>query len=217
MNAIRSIVSFFLVVPPVPSLLPWTFAAATLSGVVLLAGNHGIADVMPPILLLQLFSASSGFSVSSRRGYYDVLLTRGESRLTVAGVHWASSIAPGVAAWLVLELSMLALRPDHPDSFATGTILALGIVSTMPWALTVGRPRFSAAIGWIVLLACIAPIEHSGAPEPVAALVYPPALLGVDLATRPGIGAAPMAVVAIAMAAAGRWIHVADIPLEASQ
>jgi len=217
MSGIGSIVRFFAVVPPVPALLPWTFVAATMSGVALLAGNHGIADVMPPILLLQLFSASSGFSVSSRRGYYDVLLTRGESRLTVAAVHWASSIAPGIAAWLVLEVSMLALRPHQPDSFATGTILALAIVSTMPWALTVGRPRFSAAIGWIVLLACIAPLGRSRAPEPLAALIYPPALLGIDLAHRPGIGAAAITVVAIAMAVAGRWIHVADIPLEASQ
>ena len=63
--------------------------------------DQGVKTVAP-VLLLQLFAAASGFMVPARRGHYDLLLTRGDSRLAIAVVHWAMSILPGVLSWFVL-------------------------------------------------------------------------------------------------------------------
>ena len=95
---------------------------------------------------------------------------------------------------------------------------ALLLVSTLPWAAGVRLPRFSGAIGWL-LIAVTAQSLLPGAAVfdwpalrflliPVEAVAADPALSNLG----PGL-----AVAATAMAAAVLWIAAADLPLDASQ
>ena len=91
--------------PTQPALIVWTFlVVVAIGGIAIARVPSRSADLMRPVLLLQLFAASSGFEVPARRGHYDLLLTSGHRRIWVALVHWAISIAPGVLAWLLLAL-----------------------------------------------------------------------------------------------------------------
>jgi hypothetical protein len=226
---------FFLVTPPLPSMMGWTFAvtAAVASVVLVLEPAQGAAAIMP-VLVLQLFAAASGFSGSARRGYYDLLLTSGESRVGVAIAHWLMSINYGALAWMVLGGVELALtRGARSAILSTGTAAALLVLSTLPWALAVAQPRFGPSIGWLLLAATGAVMLPGGSLEqwlrsrsdgmqPVASaaafLVYPPLVVGRPLSwadvpmVLPGI-----AVSLTTLVAACWWIARADYPLEASQ
>ncbi len=231
----RYLLLFFIVAPPLPSTMGWTFAVTTAgaSTVLLLEPGQGAAAVMP-ILVLQLFAAASGFSGSARRGYYDLLFTSGESRIRVAVAHWFMSINLGVAAWLTLGLVELAVMSSPaPAILSTGTAAAMLVLSTLPWALAVAQPRFAASISWLLLLTMGAVVVPGGDTEgwlqslpagvrdfatAAVFLVYPPAMVGRALAgtdlpfVLPGIG-----VSLSALAGAWGWIGHADVPLEASQ
>ena len=152
---VLSLFRFFRIVPPVPALLRVALvtvtAVATLT-VVWQPARVGMA--LTPVLLVQLFAASSGFMLPARRGHYDLLLTTGHSRVAVAVAHWVTSVLPGVVSWAVLAIAEIAItRGSSSSMFASGTIAAVGLVSTVPWALTVRLPRFAGAIGWLLLLA----------------------------------------------------------------
>src|SRR5919106_497448 len=88
---------FFIVVPVVPRAMLAAFGVATLigSGALVMNVQHSLRAAAP-VVLLQLFAAESGFMVPPRRGYYDLLLTRGGSRFAIAAVHWAMSVLPGI-------------------------------------------------------------------------------------------------------------------------
>jgi hypothetical protein len=188
---------------------------------------------MRPVLLLQLFAASSGFEVPARRGHYDLLLTSGHRRIWVALVHWAISIAPGVLAWLVLAVGEVTARGGADTNLlASGTCAAMGLVSTMPWAITVRLPRFSGGIGWLLVLTLSTSVlpsgrmpGSSGANEVSKSiwsawefLVYPAVFVGRELSIGDGLIAAPALALALAaMVAACRWVSRASIPLEAAQ
>lgn len=233
-SALR-LVRFFHVVPPVPRLMVATMAAATAAGVVLIVLRPGSASSsLIPILLLQLFAASSGFSVPARRGHYDLLVTLGETRLRIAAAHWVMSIAPGVAGWCVLAATeIVAVRGTTSSVTASGSLIALLITSTVPWACTVSLPRFAAAIGWLLVLATAAvslPGERvlrvfstlgggdSWLEAVLGVLTYPPILVGESVAGGQAFIAGPALIVAaVAMVQAFRWIHAHDIPLETAQ
>jgi hypothetical protein len=225
---------FFRVVPTQPMLIVWTFM------VVIAVGSMAIVyepsrsgDLMRPVLLLQLFAASSGFEVPARRGHYDLLLTSGHRRIWVALVHWTTSIAPGVLAWLVLAaVEVAARRGADTKLLASGTCAAMGLVSTMPWAITVRLPRFSGGIGWLLVLTLSTSVLSSGR-MPVSRgvnevgesilsawefLVYPAVFVGRELSLGDGLIAAPALMLALVlMAAACRWVSRASVPLEAAQ
>src|SRR4029434_11222861 len=97
------LIRFFRVVPPVPPMMTGTFLVLTLASAAVVVANPVRAPgTLVPVLLLQVFAAASGFALPARRGHFDLLLTRGSSRTLIALVHWAMSIAPGLASWLVL-------------------------------------------------------------------------------------------------------------------
>jgi len=212
----------------------WTFlVVVAIGGIAIARVPSRSADLMRPVLLLQLFAASSGFEVPARRGHYDLLLTSGHRRIWVALVHWAISIAPGVLAWLVLAAVEVTAR-GGPDTnlLASGTCAAIGLVSTMPWAITVRLPRFSGGIGWLLILTLSTSVLSSGRmPGSSGAnevgeslwsawefLVYPAVFVGRELSIGDGLIAAPALVLAVAaMVAACRWVSRASIPLEAAQ
>jgi hypothetical protein len=221
-------------VPTQPALIVWTFlVVVVIGGIAIARVPSRSGDLMRPVLLLQLFAASSGFEVPARRGHYDLLLTSGHRRIWVALVHWAISIAPGVLAWLVLAVVEVTAHGDADTNLlASGTCAAMGLVSTMPWAITVRLPRFSGGIGWLLVLTLSTSVlssarmpGSSGANEVGESiwsawefLVYPAVFVGRELSIGDGLIAAPALVLALAaMAVACRWVSRASIPLEAAQ
>jgi hypothetical protein len=228
-------IRFFRIVTPLPPLMLPAFAgvgAAASLLVVFQAERAAVAVI--PLLLLQLFASSSGFMVPARRGHYDVLLTGGPQRVVVAAVHWAMSILPGVATWLaVAAVELIASGGSRTALLASGTVAALLLVSTIPWSATVALPRFSAAIGWLVAVALVAVAFSPDAGRegldlpargswwsaiPFAPTLYPPALVGNDVAALGALaGLPPLLLAAGSMLGALVWISRRDIPLEASQ
>ena len=210
---------FFRLVSTQPSLIVWTFVVVTFVGVVSIVREPSSSGgAMLPVLLLQLFAASSGFEVPARRGHYDLLLTSGHHRVWMALAHWTTSIAPGVVVWLVLALVEAA--SDGPsDLVASGTVAAMALVSTLPWAITVRMPRFSGGIGWLLALTISTSVWPS-MPRSSAfgVLVYPAGLVGQALGIEDVLVAAPAMVLAIvSMVTACRWISRTGVPLEAAQ
>jgi hypothetical protein len=225
---------FFRVVPTQPALIVWTFlVVVVIGGIAIARVPSRSGDLMRPVLLLQLFAASSGFEVPARRGHYDLLLTSGHRRIWVALVHWAISIAPGVLAWLVLAVVEVTAHGDADTNLlASGTCAAMGLVSTMPWAITVRLPRFSGGIGWLLVLTLSTSVlssarmpGSSGANEVGESiwsawefLVYPVVFVGRELSIGDGLIAAPALLLALAaMVAACRWVSRTSVPLEAAQ
>lgn len=226
---------FFRVAPPVPPLMIWTFVVTTaVAGVTIATDPRRAAGALAPILLLQLFAASSGFAVPARRGYYDLLLTRGGRRVHVALAHWAMSIAPGVASWLVVALvERVATGGASRALVASGTCAAFFMVSTVPWALTVALPRFAGGIGWLLVLVTsastfstgvfsdwtVASTRVDGLVWPAwAFVVYPAGAVGQTFTSAQSLAAAPgLAIAVCSMVLACRWAARADVPLEAAQ
>jgi hypothetical protein len=227
---------FFFVVPPMPLLMVGALLVVTgVSAVVILVEPARAAGALRPILLLQLFACSSGFDVPARRGHYDLLLTRGEPRRRVIVAHWAASALPGVICWALLAIVGYAVNNSgsraallHP-----GTLSALLLVSTIPWATTARLPRFSGAIGWLLILAMLslaaprmlvidlsASIAGWGEWLRVAwaVLVYPPLLVGQSLGGRETLVVLPGLLFAVGVLLASFWsVNRRDIPLEAAQ
>lgn len=229
------LVRFFHVVPPVPSMMKGTFAVLALaSAIAIVMDARAAAGALVPVLLLQAFAASSGFALPARRGHYDLLFTRGNSRTSIALVHWASSIATGVASWLVLAILELVVSAGARTTlFASGSCTAILLVSTLPWATSVALPRFSGGLGWLLLAVTLTTTFSSPVLGDWAAtstriedlawpawsfFVYPVAAVGHRLTRAELMAAVPAIGLAIgAMVIACRWIAERDVPLEAAQ
>ena len=225
---------FFRVVAPVPPLMTLAVLAGGAFGVLVVAVNPARAGaVLTPILLLQVFASASGFMVPARRGHYDLLLTQGDRPSAIAAMHWAVSVAPGIASWLVTAfVEVVATGGTHATLLRTGTIVAIVLVSTVPWAVTIALPRFAGAVGWLVGLAFVSALtpaprgpilfeslDAGSWPEAAIALtLYPPLLVGRDLSGATGLLALPALMLgAGALAWALVWVGGRDIPLEAAQ
>jgi hypothetical protein len=144
--------------------------------------------------------------------------------------HWGTSISQGIGAWLVLiVVERISTGGTAATLLATGTWAAVGLVSTLPWAITVRLPRFSGGIGWLLVLAMststwplpsIAPSSDVVHPLEFAwwFLVYPPSLVGHPFDMREALAAMPaLGLSCGSMAAACRWVSKASVPLEAAQ
>src|SRR5688572_8883043 len=226
---------FFVVVPPMPMLMIGAFGVVTAVIVAVVAFNPSRApEALTPILLLQLFACSSGFDVPARRGHYDLLLTHTGSRRLVLLGHWVASASPGVVCWLVFAaICRVAAGGDAHGLFSNGSIAAVCLVSTIPWAVTLRLPRFSGAIGWLLILAMLSLVVPDtlliDAERPSgdwrawlqiawAMLVYPPILVGRRLHGVEGLAAVPALLVATGVLTVALWsAQRRDIPLEAAQ
>jgi len=228
-------VRFFAVVPPMPRLMIGAFGVVTTAIAVVVAFNPSRApQALTPVLLLQLFACSSGFDVPARRGHYDLLLMHAGSRRLVLFGHWMASACPGAICWLALAATCrVAVGRDAGGLLTTGSVAAVCLVSTIPWAVTLRLPRFSGAIGWLLLVAVLSLV----APEALSmgversvmdwrswlqaawvTLVYPPILVGRSLHGTEVLAAAPAMLVAMAAPTIGIWsAQRRDIPLEAAQ
>ena len=204
---------FFIVVPVVPRAMLGAFGAATLVGGVVLGvdasqGGRAVA----PVLLLQLFASASGFVIPARRGHYDLLLTRGDSRVMIAVMHWIMSITPGIVSWLVL--AVIELIAGERSLIAPGTLLSLCIVSTLPWSMTVTLPRLTGAIAWLLAFALVS----AALPNPAAsaaAMLLPWAFLRAS--PHPLAAAIVICCVVTTMLGTLVWISRMDVPLESGQ
>lgn len=229
------LVRFFHVVPPVPSMMVGTFVTLTIAAALAIVNDpHRASGTLIPVLVLQSFAASSGFSLPARRGHYDLLFTRGSSRTLIALVHWTTSIIAGLVSWLVLAmLEVVVSTGASRGLFASGTCAALFVVSTLPWAVTVALPRFSGGIGWLLVAVTAATTFSSGVMGPWTAtstriedlawpawsfFIYPVGAIGQDLARPQILAVIPALTIAVCtMVAACRWVADRDIPLEAAQ
>jgi len=229
-STVAFLAAFFRAAPPVtrPMVL-CLWGTAMLGGVAMSAGVAGGATVLTPILVLQIFAASSGFGLALRRGHYDLVLSRGVGLPGLMLGHWLASIAPGAGAWLAVALLERVVAAGTPVAFASGSVVAFGLASTVPWALTTPLPRFGAAIGWLMLLVTSLAVVPSGqlqlvealrAPHPtaigaLAVVVYPMGLLGVDAMRLPAGTMTPGLACAIgSMLGALAWHRRAEVPLE---
>lgn len=229
------LVRFFRVVPPVPTMMVWTFVVLTLASAVAIGSDVAAAEgAIVPVLLLQAFATSAGFTLPARRGHYDLLLTRGNSRLSIALVHWMTSISSGIASWIALATLEFVVSGGTSATLVTsGTCVAVFAVSTVPWAIGVALPRFASGIGWLLLAVTVAAtfaspvmgewtvsstfIEDLAWPA-WAFFVYPIGAVGQHLSRGQFMAVVPTLVVAVsAMVIACQWIVQRDVPLEASQ
>jgi hypothetical protein len=232
-NTILYLLRFFRVASPLPGLVVWTFGAIVGGASAIVVFTPGrTAGALAPLLVLQMFAASSGFAVPGRRGHYDLLLTRTGGRIAIALAHWASSIAPGVAGWLIVAGIEALATGTASIAMASGTCVAVALVSTIPWAATIALPRFSGGIGWLLVLTVagitFSPADHTWVLRAIdsdgfvasasALLLYPIAVVGRSLSSRDLPIVLPALILAVAsMAAACGWVRTATFPLEAAQ
>lgn len=217
--------AYFRVVPPVPPLLTSTFAVVTVGGmVVILVDPARTVGALTAVLLLQLFAAASGFTGPARRGYYDLLLTRGDRRLHIALAQWTMSIAAGVAGWIAIAGVEVARTGAAHRALAPGTLTALVLASTVPWATTVALPRFAGAVGWLLIMVLtwtLAPALTSQAgpwaARATAVLLLPGVLVGSPFGDGTFVAAPSFAFAAVSMGIALRWVSTTDVPLETAQ
>jgi hypothetical protein len=209
---------FFTVVPVVSKPMLAAFALATLCGSAAIAVEPGYGPrATAPVLLLQLFAASSGFLIPARRGHYDLLLTSGGGRLAIGVAHWTMSVFPGALAWLALAATERAAGGHALAS--SGTLAAMVMTSTLPWALSIPLSRMSGAVVWLLTcmtLAISVPVDDThglGLDR-----LLPWAMIGRDLH---GIEAVSGAMIVIAGGASlllsFNWIRGMHFPLESSQ
>jgi hypothetical protein len=235
MNSPAYALRFFRVVAPVPRLTIATFfVLAVAAGAKVAIDPSSTAGALVPIFVLQVFATASGFAVPARRGHYDLLLTSGDSRFRIAFAQWVATVAPGIAAWLAVSCVEAAATFGHGAlARASGTVTTAFLVSTLPWAITVPLPRFSGAVGWLLVLVTVVSFST---PRQLSALAWPPGIPHADLV--PGLGvllfpmsligrdvsaaflglAAPAVLISVlAMTTAVVWIYRADFALEAGQ
>jgi hypothetical protein len=217
MTDILYVVRYFQVVPPVPRLMGLCFVAVTaICGGLTALHSAGDAAAAMPIVVLQAFGASTGFTVPARRGYFDLLIARGQSRIRIAGVQWLLAITPGLASWAILASVHSMVHAGANPFVRSGTAVAFLMASTVPWAANVSLPRFSGAIGWL-LLACLARSGGVIWPDNVIEVVIPIELIGRTLSDRLDL-LVPAIVLSIAsMAIALTWVRRTDLRLQAAQ
>ena len=229
MGSLLRAVHFFRVVPPLPRLMLWSFAVLTsAAAVALVLDPHQASSVTLPVLALQVFATSTGFTMHARRGHYDLLLTEGLGRARMGFVQWGIAAAPGVASWCLIVVAELVIAGSH-RSLQSGTVAALFLVSTVPWAVTVALPRFSGAIGWMLLGVMVRTLPtpetldapwHSSDPRWVSTLrflLFPSRAAGVDVANDLASVLPALIAAALSMALALLWLRRTTLPLESGQ
>lgn len=127
---------------------------AALAAWLLTVGSGGdVETALASVLFLQMFAASTGFREPANRGYYDAVLVGGASRHAIGLGHWAASILPGVVCWLAIGLMEPAFRPV-PDlvGWQPRAWVALLLVSTISWSISLPLPRFSGGVTWMATI-----------------------------------------------------------------
>lgn len=222
MTGTRWLITFFRVVPPVPRWMTGTLVVTVVvCGTLLAAGMTGPGEALAPVFLLHTLAASSGFAVPAARGHYDLLLTGGATRLRIGLAHWTASVAPGVAAWLVVAAIEALVDRGFPHvSLSSGTVVAVWVMSTLSWGSTVSLPRMTGGILWLLVAVLAHGVTWRGSPlwGALLPLARPGSLVGANLAGSDVAAVIPAVLVATAAAAGGLlWIQRADISLQVAR
>jgi hypothetical protein len=214
-----------------PMMAPGFGIALAVAAAALLVSGSYTAASLAPLFLLQSLASSTGFLVPARRGHYDLLLTGGHHRIAIGIVHWAVSVAPGVAGWLAVVAIEMSITGRAVVSFAPGTLAGMFLISTLPWAATVPLPRLSGGLIWLTVLALVVSTPFQSGRDPfmspetagpivttLTVLICPWFLVGRGLTGADAIPAGVAAAIAAASVAyACVWIDRADVPLETAQ
>jgi hypothetical protein len=143
---------FLLVVSPPAVWMTAAFGASVLLGAATLWLNPADVDsAFGTVLLLQMFSASSGFAGPAGRGYFDPLLVGGRSRFRVALGSLVASTLPGLVAWAIIVLIAVALGRGG-TALTFHRHLALVLVSAIAWAGGLALPKMAAGGIWAFVL-----------------------------------------------------------------
>jgi len=193
----------------VPPLFIGGFVVAVGAATITLIGDPSAApDTLAPVLLLQVFAASSGFRHPARRGHYDLLLTSGTPRWQIALAHCVSSIAPGLAAWLAVGIVELVMsHGTRLSSIAEGTCITFLAMSFIAWAVALPLSRATSAVAWLLVMTI----------RPLSQAVNPSTLVSAG-SPRPDFVLAALTGSAIVLTVAA-FVLIArtTVPLEASQ
>jgi hypothetical protein len=203
-------VRYFHVVPVVPPLFNIAFAVAVAAAAMRLMNDASAGtDALAPVLLLQLFVASSGFRFAARRGYYDLLLTSSTPRWQIALAHCLVSILPGVISWWCIgAFEAAASRGMGWVWLAPGTCAAFVGASLLAWSVAAFSSRTATTVVWLLVLT-IPSIARVASPVP---------LLGATWATADRFMLAALCTTAIiAFGAAMTSVVRGSAPLEAAQ
>jgi hypothetical protein len=203
-------VRYFHVVPVVPPLFNIAFAVAVAAAAMRLMNDASAGvDALAPVLLLQLFVASSGFRFAARRGYYDLLLTSSTPRWQIALAHCLVSILPGVISWWCIgALEAAASRGIGWVWLAPGTCAAFVGASLLAWSVAAFSSRTATTVVWLLVLT-IPSIARVASPVP---------LLGATWATADRFMLAALCTTAIiAFGAATTSVVRGSAPLGAAQ
>jgi hypothetical protein len=203
-------VRYFHIVPVVPPLFNVAFAVAVMAAAMrLMHDASGGIDALTPVLLLQLFVASSGFRFAARRGYYDLLLTSGTPRWQIALAHCLVSILPGMVSWLCVgALEAAASHGTRWVSIAPGTCAAFVSASLLAWSVAVFSSRTATTVVWLLVLT-IPPIARAASPVQLLGATWS----GVDRFMLAAVSATAL----IGFGAAIVSIVRGSTPLEAAQ
>ena len=225
---------FFTVVPLHSAYMLWALAIVAGSGTVtlLVDATKGV-NAIAPLLLVQMFAASTGFSVAAQRGHLDLLFTSGPRRIRIVLTHLALSILPGLAVWWLLGLVEAIVGGTWGTrAFASGTVVAVVFVSCVSWALTVRVPPLSGGIAWVLIMVLwlvgwpdgmgvVAAVVDGSAgfiAHAAAVVLCPFLLLGRQLSANDGVVAIPALVLMLTLVGvAVRWLVRTSVPLEAAQ
>ena len=173
---------FLLVVSPPAVWMVIAFGASVVLAAVTLWLNPADVDsAFGSILLLQMFSASSGFAGPAGRGYFDPLLVGGRSRLRVGIGSLIASTLPGLAAWVVVVLIAVALGRGG-TALAFHRQIAFILVSTIAWAGGLALPRMAAGGLWAFVLLTAA-LSRGAIGDYLAVVQSPPVGLQASLAS----------------------------------
>ena len=108
-----------------------------------------------PLMLLQMFAASSGFRQAADEGRFDVLLTSGPSRVRVVIGHALLSVGPGVVCWLTIGLLERLWQGDGAIGLRGGPLVGLLLVSGLAWAVAAPTGRLAGGLVWLLTLAAV--------------------------------------------------------------
>ena len=185
-----SCLRFLFVVSPPATWMYVAFVASVLIGAATLWLNPADVDsAFGSILLLQMFSASSGFAGSAARGYFDPILADGRSRSRVAMGSLVASTLPGVAAWLMIVL-IAATLGRAATALTLHRLAALILVSTIAWAGGLALPRMAAGGLWAFVLLTAA-LSRGAVAEYLAVVQSPPADIQDALASAAAFAICP--------------------------
>src|SRR5262244_3346069 len=139
---------YFQIVPVVPPLFNVAFSVAVAVAALRVVHDASAAiDALTPVLLLQLFVASSGFTFAARRGYYDLLLTSRTPRWQIAIAHCLVSILPGIVSWMCVgAVEVAAGRDGRWLSIAPGTCAAFMGTAVIASSIAVFSSRTATAV-----------------------------------------------------------------------